>query len=179
MLAAALAVLLMQLAACAGPPRAPMELPGTVLQAGDRLYVEVYNEPGLSREVVIESAGTAVLPLTGALPLAGLTLRQAERRVADALSPAYLRAPAVAIRLLERRPFYVLGEVRRPGRYAFTPGMTVLQAVAVAGGFTYRAREREVTIVRRAPDGQWRELAGTRTTPLKPGDTVQVHERYY
>jgi polysaccharide export outer membrane protein len=175
---AALAALAL-LAACTGLPQAPAQLPETVLQPGDRIDVQVYNHDDLSRELVIDPGGTAALPLAGSLPLAGLTVEAAERMVTAALSPAYLRAPQVAIAVSERPPVYILGEVRRPGRYPYGRGLTVLQAVAVAGGYTYRAREGSVTIVRGAPDGSRRALRGGPATPLRPGDTLRVHERFF
>ena len=148
------------------------------LRPGDVLALEVYGVPELSGELQVGSDGRVPLPLAGDVALDGLTPEQAEARIVDALQPDYLRAPQVRVELLSHRPFYILGEVRRPGAYPYSPGMTVIEAVALAGGYTYRAREEPVTILRRRGPRS-AELEGDATTRLLPGDAVRVGARYF
>jgi polysaccharide export outer membrane protein len=167
------------LKACAPARQAPGEMPAYTLRPGDRISVTVHDHPELSGEMALDSAGRVRLPLAGTLALAGLTVRTAERRVAAALEPGWVRDASVAVDLLGHAPVFVLGEVRQPGRFAYRPGMTVLEAVALAGGYTYRARTSWVTIVRPDADGRPVELSGTPATPLLPGDGVRVPERLF
>lgn len=148
------------------------------LRPGDRLQVTIFGEPALSGEVSIDALGQAPLPLAGKLPLVDLTTDEAERRINDALSPEYLRAPQVRLEVLSHQPFYILGEVQRPGAYPYFAGLTVLEAVALAGGFTYRAREAPIIILRRTADGAV-QLEGDGMTLLRPGDMLRVRARYF
>lgn len=177
------------LAAAAGPvgctgggaPKAPetaVQAERYTLRAGDRIRVLVFREPDLSGEVQLDGTGSVTLPLVGAMPLAGLSAPQAEARVAAALRPDYLRDPQVRVEVIDHRPLYVLGEVTRPGAYPYSAGLTVLEAVAMAGGFTYRARESRMTLLRR-DGGATQELEAGPATRLLPGDTVQVHQRFF
>src|SRR5690606_19241589 len=104
----------------------------------------------------------------------GMTVRNAEQTIAAELYPDYLQNPKVSIQVTNYRPFYILGEVKEPGGYPYANDMTVIQAVALAGGFTYRARQSRMVIVR----------AGTRTqakpdTAVLPGDIIEVPERFF
>ena len=140
----------------------------------DRVQVTVFNEPSLSGDFQIDGEGRITLPLIGEVAVRGLTLREAEQAVADKLFPDYLLNPKVTIQVLNFRPFYILGEVKRPGSYAYASGLTVIQAVALAGGFTYRARKSEVTLVR----GGVRSVVGPGAS-LLPGDIIEVGERFF
>jgi polysaccharide export outer membrane protein len=148
------------------------------LRSGDRVRVVVFGEPELSGEVQLDGAGSVTLPLTGPVALAGLTAPQAEARLTAALHPDYLRAPQVRVEVVDHRPLYVLGEVVRPGAYPYSAGLSVLEAVALAGGFTYRAREGRMTVLRRDARGT-HELDAVPTTPLLPGDTLRIHQRFF
>ncbi len=118
------------------------------LGAGDNLRVMVFRHPDLSGQFEIDGAGMIALPLIGGVAVGGLTLAEAVAAIADALRPDYLKNPRISLEVLNYRPFYIIGEVRAPGSYPFVNGINVLNAVAIAGGFTYRARENRMTIIR-------------------------------
>jgi len=149
-----------------------------VLGSGDKIYVTVFGHDDLSREFDIDGTGNVSFSLVGNIQLGGLTIEQAEAAIRDALKPDYLIDPRVSIQVLNYRPFYILGEVKEPGSYPYVNGMTVMQAVALAGGYTYRAREDNVLILRSGPEGQTEEPA-RETTVVLPGDMIKVPERFF
>jgi polysaccharide export outer membrane protein len=165
--------------ACAPVLYAPDELPPYTLRPGDRIAVTVHQHPELSGEMDLDGGGLVRLPLAGTVSLAGLTVRTAETRIAARLEGVWVRGASVAVALLAHAPVFILGEVRRPGRFQYRPGMTVLEAVALAGGYTYRARLDWVTIRRPDSTGQLQKLYGFPDTPLLPGDGVDVPERIF
>jgi len=148
------------------------------LDSGDRLRVTVFEEPDLSGDFEVDGLGTISLPLIGEVKVGNLTLREAEKTIETRFLAGYLKRPQVSIDVLNYRPFYILGEVKDPGSYPFVSGITVLNAVAMAGGFTYRAREERLVIIR-GDDPTKREQAGTPDTLLLPGDIVKVQERFF
>jgi protein involved in polysaccharide export with SLBB domain len=135
-------------------------------------------EPTLSGEYVITGSGTLSFPLVGDVAAKGLTIPDFQDALRDRLADGYLKDPRVTVEVLTYRPFYILGEVNKPGEYAYTNGLTVMNAIATAGGFTYRANHK--TIMLRAP-GESAEHSEplTATTPVNPGDTIRVRERYF
>ena len=185
----AAAVGMMALAACAtsGTQQAPAPSAAVqttagadvayVLGAGDKLRVIVYGEDDLSGQFDVTGAGKVSLPLIGQVQAAGLTLEQFEKEVADKLSQGYLTSPKVSAEVLNYRPFYIMGEVEKPGQYPYTSDMTVLNAVAVAGGYTYRANEDSVYITRGA--GSEVEYPASQQVKVLPGDVVRVPERFF
>ena len=118
------------------------------LGSGDRVRIMIYREDDLSGEFEVDGSGAISLPLVGEVKAAGLNLREFEETVADAYRDGYLVDPRVSVEVLNYRPFYILGEVKNPGKYPYVSGITVLNAVAMAGGFTYRAREGKAEILR-------------------------------
>jgi protein involved in polysaccharide export with SLBB domain len=158
---------------CAVSPTAASD--GYQLGSGDRLQVTVFRHDSLSGEFALDATGTIALPLVGAVPADGLTTRQLESAIEDQLREGgYLVAPDVSIALLNRRPFYVLGEVAQPGQYEHVAGMTLAKAVAVAGGYTYRADRGSVTISR----GHCLREA-TAATRVLPGEIIRVPARFF
>ena len=151
---------------------------GYVLGTGDRVRVTVFGEPDLSGEFEIDATGKVSLPLVGDIRIGGQQLRQSEQIVADRLAQGYLANPRVNIEVLNYRPFYIIGEVNQPGSYPYVNGMSVLTAVAVAGGYTYRAKQDRV-IIMRANDPQRRRYRAAPDTPVLPGDVVEVPERLF
>lgn len=138
------------------------------LGAGDKLRVLVFNEPDLSGEFTVDSDGGMAMPLIGEVKAAGLTVRQLETAIANTLKRGYMVDPQVAVEIVETRPFYILGEVRQPGSYPFVNGMTVLNAMALAGGNTVTEQDEirlliEVTRAREALElvqkNYWASLA--------------------
>lgn len=167
------------LGGCAPPGAAPEELPQYTLRPGDRIAVTVHDHPDLSGELDLDAAGLVRLPFAGTVALAGLTVRTAETRIAAELEGVWVRGASVTVALVAHAPVFVLGEVRQPGRFPYRAGMTVLEAVALAGGYTYRARRAWVTIRRPGRSGQLQTLQGTPGTPLLPGDGIEVPERVF
>lgn len=148
-----------------------------LLGTGDKLRVIVFGEPDLSGEFDITAAGKVSLPLIGQVQAAGLTLDQFEKEVADNLANGYLTNPKVSVEVLNYRPFYIIGEVDKPGQYPYTNGMTILNAVAVGGGYTYRANTDSVYITR--GDGEEIKYPANQAVRVLPGDVVRVPERFF
>lgn len=149
-----------------------------LLGPGDKVRVTVFGEEALTGEFQVSSAGAISMPLVGDLQASGLTVADFQRRVERALRDGYLLDPRVSAEVLTYRPFFILGEVARPGTYPYTAGLTVLNAVATAGGFTYRANEGRVFIKRAGSNSEEAFRLTTRTT-VAPGDTIRIGERLF
>lgn len=186
-LSAALALApLLASAACGGSPPVqtlPAQAAATTeytLSSGDRLRVIVFGEETLTGEYVITSAGNLTFPLVGNLPASGRTVEQLQDALAARLADGYINNPRVSIQVVSFRPFYILGEVNRPGEYPVSTGLTLQQAVASAGGFTYRANTRRV-FLKRANETEER-LLDLRSGPpivVRAGDTIRIGERHF
>lgn len=148
------------------------------LGSGDQVRVIVFGEEDLSGEFVVDGAGMVSLPLVGEVPAGGKTLQEFRSQIEALLSDGYLTDPRVSAEVLNYRPFYILGEVEESGEYPYTDGLTVMNAVARAGGFTYRANTRFVYI-KRADTNQEVELPLTATVRVMPGDTIRIAERFF
>ncbi len=150
------------------------------LASGDRLNITVFGEEALSREYVITSAGDLSFPLLGDLPAAGRTPAEVRSAITSGLSSGYLNDPRVNVEVLNFRPIYILGEVSKPGEYPYSTDLTIEQAVALSGGYTYRADKRRV-FIRRVGTGEQRtyELSADAPVYVSPGDTIRVGERYF
>lgn len=187
------AMLATTLAACAGDQLSqPLQYSGADaasmlagtddyrLATGDKLRITVFGQPELTREYQIDGAGRLAFPLVGTVTARGMTPAALEAMLAKKLDPDYVREASVSVEVLNFRPFYIVGEVKTPGSYQYVPGMTVLNAVALGGGYTYRARENNFLVRRPASDGRGvTPLVATADTPLLPGDIVTVRERYF
>ncbi|AKQ41683.2 hypothetical protein CP97_06070 [Aurantiacibacter atlanticus] len=150
-----------------------------VLQPGDKLEIGVQSITDATGTYELDGNGKVSLPLLQDLQLGGLTLRAAERAIADGYREGgMLNNPVVTVQPAELRPFYVIGEVNRPGEYPYRQGMTILSAVAAAGGYTYRAHEREVEVVRSVDGRDVRMRAGEDVT-IQPGDRIRIYERWF
>lgn len=149
-----------------------------VLGTGDKVRITVFGETDLSGEYDVDGSGNVRLPLVGQVQAAGLTLRTFEAQIADTLRRGYLKDPKVNVEVTTYRPFYIIGEVTKPGKYPYVSDMTVLNAVAVAGGYTYRADDSDVYVRR---DGRAREveMPADQTTAIYPGDVIRVPERFF
>ncbi len=154
------------------------DISGYKLGPGDRIRLTVFGHEDLSGEFEVDGSGNVALPLVRDVKAQGLTVRQVEQEVASRLSPDYLRNPSVSVEVLNYRPFYIYGEVNKPGSYPFVNGMTVVNAVALAGGFTYRARTGRVQI-KRGNDPTGTPIDADKDTPVLPGDVIEVPERYF
>lgn len=145
------------------------------LSSGDRLRVTVFGEETLSGEFEIDGVGAFSIPLVGTISAQDSTVRDLESAIARRLEQGYLRDPRVSVEVLNYRPFYIFGEVNKPGSYPYRAGLTLINAVAVAGGYTYRANENNMIIGRNGVD----YAAGSPQTPVQPGDVIRVNERFF
>lgn len=167
------------LAAALGEPSAPAPSAAPYrLGAGDKLRIATFGEATLSGQFEVSGAGVIDLPLIGEVTALGLTTSELQSAIVAALRDGYLKDPKVAVEVLSYRPYYILGEVQRPGEYPYSSGLTVMNAVATANGFTYRANTRKVAI-RRAGEAQEHEHDLTLATPVAPGDTLRIRERRF
>ncbi len=148
------------------------------LGSGDRLRVNVFGEPELSGEFVVDGAGEVSLPLIGNVRVVGMTVTAFQRDIERRLRNGYLNNPQISAEVTNYRPYYILGEVNQPGEYPYISGLTVMNAVATASGFTYRANKRHVFI---RSDGQSseRKVELSSATPVQPGDTIRIDERIF
>lgn len=148
------------------------------LGPGDRLRVIVFQEPDLSGEFEVDSAGMVSLPLIEAINAQGMTIREFQDAVASKLSAGYLVNPRVSAEVLNYRPFYITGEVNRPGEYPYVAGMNILKAIAMAGGYTYRANTKRIYLTR-AKSGEELMVEPAPETIIMPGDFIRVPERFF
>ena len=148
------------------------------LGSGDRVKVTVYGETDLSGVFEVSGTGAIAYPLIGEISAGGRTIRELETVLVERLRDGYLRKPKVNVEVTNYRPFYIIGEVNRPGSYAFVEGMTVVKAVAMSGGYTYRAREDRF-FVRRVGDPKDKETEASPADLVHPGDVLRVPERYF
>jgi polysaccharide biosynthesis/export protein len=149
-----------------------------VLGPNDRVRLKVYGEPDIAGEYEIDSTGQVSIPLAGHVKAAGLTTKQLERSIRSALSKGIVRDPRVNVEIALYRPYYILGEVKKSGEYPYRLGLTVMDAVASAGGFTYRANENKVYL-RRSGAGVEEIHALDAPVPVFPGDNIRIPERYF
>lgn len=145
---------------------------------GDSLRVLVYGEDDLSAVYKINAEGTISFPLIGVINLAGLNVYEAESLISDQLANGYLKNPSVSVEVTEYRPFSVLGEVNDAGNYSYQEGMSIADAIASAGGFTYRAHKNQFETLRRSDEG-WNRVFTSIDAPLLPGDVIYVRERLF
>ena len=148
------------------------------LDAGDRLRVVVFGQEGLTNIYAIDAGGSITMPLIGSVPARGRTTAGLAAEIAAKLRNGYIREPSVAVEIEAYRPFFILGEVAAPGQYPYVPNLTVESAVAIAGGFSPRARRDRVTLTHTESSGPIRVVVPLGTT-ISPGDTVLVGERWF
>jgi protein involved in polysaccharide export with SLBB domain len=185
-LAVAACVLLSACGGAAAPPATPADLERVRaaaaapprLQAGEKIRVTVFGENSLSGEYLIDPSGFVSLPLAGTIKASGLTQNELARDLEASLRSGYLRDPKVTVSILEFRPFYILGEVEKPGSYPYSSGLNVMSAIATAGGTTYRASQSTV-LIQRAGEGEMRSYDASTPIPILPGDIIQVPRRYF
>lgn len=186
---------MMTLAACSGPAEmrdqsplrarpagagVSMQDPARIYRVGpgDKIKLTVFNEPDLSGPFELTTQGTLTLPLIGDIPARGRTVSELTAEISNRLSQGYLRNPKVSVEILNYRPIYVHGEVRSGGEFPFKQGLTLRDAVAKAGGYTYRATTSHVLITR---DGMGTELRIDLPSDaaVLPGDNIRVPERFF
>jgi polysaccharide export outer membrane protein len=185
----ALGVLSLALAAAAADPNPPAKTPDFSdplsllstykLAAGDVITIQVFGEDDLSREKIrVSDAGTIPYPALGELKALGKTIGELEHIITMGLKGGYLVNPRVSVHIEEYRPFYINGMVDKPGGYPFQPGLTVLKASSLAGGFKERASFSKITIIREGDPKSQRQKADL-NSPVYPGDTIFVDESFF
>jgi polysaccharide export outer membrane protein len=148
------------------------------LDAGDKLRVVVYGQEGLTNTYAIDAGGAITMPLIGSVRARGRTTAGLAAQISAKLRAGFIREPSVAVEIEAYRPFFILGEVAAPGQYPYVPNMTVESAVAIAGGFSPRARRDSVTVTHTDASGTSRFVVPP-GSPISPGDTVLVSERWF
>ena len=172
------AVLVVWLTAAAASAQGVGDIEEYRLGPGDRLNIIVFGHPDVSGEFEVGGSGQVSLPLLGQVEAAGLTVIELKDRIAEALDRDYLVNPRVTVEVLNYRPFYILGEVKNPGSYPYVSGLSVRQAVAIAGGFTRRARESPVVVIRDTENGR-ETVEVNLDEPVLPGDTIEIERRLF
>ncbi|MBV8061244.1 MAG: polysaccharide export protein [Alphaproteobacteria bacterium] len=173
------ALLLIATPVCAADQ--PTQQPGNIkdyqLGVGDKVHVTVFNEPDLSGDFEVSSTGVISMPLIGQVQVAQNTISQVQALITEKLSDGYMRNPKVSLEVLNYRPFFILGEVMKPGSYNYVNGMSVVNAVALAGGYTYRADKGDITLKHNGTDAKAEKVDETAT--VNPGDVINVPERFF
>ena len=160
-------------AEAAAAPRGPYRL-----GLGDKVRINVYGQPGLSGEFQVSGAGTVNMPLIGEVPAVDLTAKELETTLVQRYADGFLQNPSIVVEVYDFRPYYVLGEVERPGSYPAREGTTLLGAIATAGGFSYRANTKRIFIQRAGESVEYEVNPQTAIT-VNPGDVIRVAERYF
>jgi polysaccharide export outer membrane protein len=148
------------------------------LGVGDRVAIKVFGQNELSGEFEIDGSGQISYPLLGQLQAVGHTVDELRGVITDDLNRDFVVEPRVSVEVLNFRPFFILGQVNSPGSYPYVNGLSVRQAVAVAGGFTRRARQSEAILVRDGENGT-RRFRATLNAPVLPGDTIEIERRLF
>lgn len=148
------------------------------IQPGEKIKVTVYGEDRLSGEYEVDPGGYVSLPLAGTVKAAGLSKQQLEAALSNKFKSEYLRDPKVTVEVSSFRPFYIMGEVAKPGEYQFKGGLNVVSAIALAGGSTYRANSSSV-LVQHSGNSGFKEYPQSPAIPVLPGDLIRVPERYF
>ena len=145
---------------------------------GDVLDVTIYGHDDLSGEYTVDAEGNISMPLVNQVRASGMSISDLETKLISVLKPDYLRNPDVSVKLVSYRPIFVLGEVENAGSYPYQPNMSVLSAIALAGGYTYRASRKKLFVVR-GDDESRQETRITESDTLRPGDTVIIRQRLF
>jgi polysaccharide export outer membrane protein len=171
LLAATLLILPMSLAAA-------QQATDYVLGPGDQVAISVFGEPDLSVEFTLSDNGMLNYPFLGEIRIAGLTMPELERRIADGLRGDYLINPEVTVSMKQYRQFYLNGEVNRPGGYPYQPGLTLEKALALAGGLSPRAARNKI-LVKRAGDLSSEAVSIRMSDPVRAGDVITVPQSFF
>lgn len=167
-----------QQATTATDAEAPRTIQAYKLGAGDQVRITVFNHVDLSGEFEVDGSGTIALPLIGQVQAIDLTTRELEVRLTERYSDGFLKEPRVNAEVMTYRPFYILGEVSTPGEYPYTSGLSVINAVAAAGGFSYRANKK-IVYIKTAEGTEEIKYPLDAATMVQPGDTIRVDERIF
>ncbi len=144
------------------------------LGPGDKISIKVLGSEDITGTYTVGDNGTISIPLIGEVKSAGLSRTELEQEITRGLTQGYIANPKVSVAILTYRPFFVLGEVAKPGGYPYVSGMRVLNAVALAGGYTYRANQTYVIVTRHGEDRK-----ATPAMSIQPDDIIRVPERFF
>lgn len=149
------------------------------LSVGDKLKINVFNEEDLSGEYEIDREGNVTMPLIESVEARGKTVSEIEKEIVKRYKDGYLVNPDISVEVLNFRPFFIMGEVKKAGEYSYKNNLTVLSAVATAGGYTYRANKKKIVIERENLSGNKVQIIVQESDNVLPGDTIIVKERYF
>lgn len=149
------------------------------LWPGDRLKIAVFNEADLTGEFQVDELGNIAFPLVGEIKASGLTLEQFRQNLSAKLRKGYVRNPSITLEVLNYRPINIIGEVKKAGQYAYRPGMTLQDMPAIAGGYSYRADQETIHIVRLQGGQTIKTEIGNSSVVILPGDTIKIPERFF
>jgi len=149
-----------------------------LLGPGDLLKINVFGQDTISGEYRVDGSGMISMPLIGNVQAKGLTLGQLEQNIVKQLQDGFLKIPRVSVEINDFRPFYILGEINKPGSYPYVSNMRVWNAVALAAGFTKRAKKNGIVIIRAAGKGK-RKIKVVLDTIVFPGDIIEVPQRLF
>jgi polysaccharide export outer membrane protein len=147
------------------------------LGPGDVIVIQVFGEDELKLETQLTDSGTVNYPFLGTIKVVGMSIKELEQHVYNGLKPDYFVEPNVFVGIVQYRPFYIHGEVKKPGGYPYQPGMTVNQAIALAGGLTERASKEKIEISREGDKNNTQ--TGTLNTKISAGDTITIEQRFF
>lgn len=147
------------------------------LGPGDIIVIQVFGEDELKLETQLTDSGTVNYPFLGTMKVTGMTIKQVEQHVYQGLKGDYFVEPNVFVGIVQYRPFYIHGEVKKPGGYPYQPGMTVNQAIALAGGMTERASRDKIFISREGDKSN--SQAGSLASRISAGDTITIEQRFF
>lgn len=153
---------------------------GYAVGPGDKLRVTVFDEPGLTGEYAVGVEGGLALPLIDSIPAGGKSTADLTAAIAQRLQDGgYVLSPRVSVEILEHRPFYILGEVEKPGKYPYSGALTLEQAVAIAGGYTPRANTKQIVLKRQNTAEKVKVRLDETALKIAPGDTITVREAFF
>lgn len=147
------------------------------LAAGDQLLVKIFGEEELSGSYPLSTTGTITMPLIGETSISGCTTKQAQEHLISRYKDGYLLDPELSVHIEKYRPFFILGEISSPGQYEYSSDLNVIKAVALAGGFTYRANQRTVAVIRQ--NTSQNVITLSLHAPIQPGDVITVKEKFF
>ena len=149
-----------------------------ILESGDQIYIQVFDEPDLTMETTVGQSGTINYSYLGSIAVAGQSAEQLTESITAKLRDGYLRNPSVNVTVMKYRAFFVNGEVRSPGSYGYEPGLTLAKAVSLAGGMTDRASRRKITLTREV-EGDKKSYRVEMTQSIEPGDIITIEEGFF
>jgi polysaccharide biosynthesis/export protein len=148
------------------------------LGPGDKFRLAVLSDKELTADHEIDPSGNIAVSMIGPVKAAGLTVRELEETIKLRLKDGYIKDPKLNVEVLSYRPFYIIGEVNKPGEYPYKGGVNVVSAVAIAGGYTYRGNTNYV-LIRRTGDNAEKSFQATPDILVQPGDVLRIPERYF